>query len=308
MTTAIDDRLLYETRWRPKIAIVSAIAGILLVVASVLELIGPHASVNELTLGLINEHRRYQLDIISNIVGSIGWAGVAVTLNFLFGAARARNEQINPFFGWMAVIGAGAIAISGIALAIASSIWANDFVTTGSQTYDQAKSLTSGALLPVLSYAGLLGLLLTAVSYVLVSLNAMRVGLLTRFMGYLGIFAGVLTIAAITPVPVVAGYWLVALGVLFLGRWPTGTPPSWRSGKVEPWPSTQQLREEAARQREARGGGGGAGRGGRGGRGGSAPAPAPRGRRGAQPVATETTENNGPSQAAAKRKRKKKRK
>jgi MFS family permease len=306
MTSAIDDQLLYETRWRPKIAIVSAIAGILLVVASVLELIGPHASVNELTLGLINEHRRYQLDIISNVVGSIGWAGVAVTLNFLFRAVRARNQQINPVFGWMAVIGAGAIAISGIALAIASSIWANDFVTTGSQTYDQAKSLTSGALLPVLSYAGLLGLLLTAVSYVLVSLNAMRIGLLTRFMGYLGIFAGILTIAAITPVPVVAGYWLVALAVLFLGRWPTGTPPSWRSGKAEPWPSTQQLREDAARQREAaRGGGGG---GGRGGRGGSATAPAPRGRRGAQPVVAETSESNGPSPAAAKRKRKKKRK
>jgi hypothetical protein len=146
---------------------------------------------------------------------------------------------------------------------------------------------------------------MVAVGYVLVSLNAMRVGLLSRFMGYLGIFAGILTIAAITPVPVVAGYWLVALAVLFLGRWPTGTPPSWRSGKAEPWPSTQQLREDAARQREAARGGGG---GGRGGRGGSATAPAPRGRRGAQPVVAETSETNGPSPAAAKRKRKKKRK
>lgn len=301
MNSAIDQQLLFETRWRPKMAIVSAAAGILLVAAAVFQLVGPHASVNELTLGLINEHRRYKLDIASNIIGAFGWSGVALTLHFLFRATRARNEQVNPFFGWMAVIGGAAIAISGIALAIASSIWANDFVSHGSQTYDQAKSLTSGALLPVLSYAGLLGLLLTAVGFVLVSLNAMRVGLLTRFMGYLGIFAGVLVIAAITPVPVVAGYWLVALGVLFLGRWPTGMPPSWRSGQAEPWPSTQQLREEARARQGERSGGKPAAK-----QSGSAPAkPAPRrGAPAAEPVAAE---GNGPSPATSKRKRKKKR-
>jgi MFS family permease len=295
MTSAIDEQLLYETRMRPRMAPVSAVAGVSLVVAAVLELVGPHAAVNELTLGLINEHRRYTLDIISNVIGAIGWGGVALTLNFLFRAARARNEQVNPFFGWLAVIGAGAIAISGIALAIASAIWAHDFVTHGSQTYDQAKSITSGPLLPVLSYAGLLGLLMTAVGFVLVSLNAMRVGLLTRFMGYLGIFAGILVIAAITPVPVVAGYWLVALAVLFLGRWPTGMPPSWRSGRAEAWPSTAQLREQQRAARES-GGGGGGGRGAK---------PAPRN----APADAVRAETGSPSSAtSAKRKRKKKRK
>lgn len=293
MTSTIDDQLLYETRWRPRMAIVSALAGVLLVGAAVLQLVGPHAAVNELTLGLINEHRRSTLDIASNIIGAFGWVGVAATLYFLFRVARARNEQLNPIFGVMPMIGAGAIAISGLALAIASSIWASDFVSHGSQTYDQAKSLTSGPLLPILSYAGLLGLLLTAASFVLVSLNAMRVGLLTRFMGYLGIFAGVLVIAAITPVPIVAAYWLIALAVLFMGRWPTGTPPAWRSGKAEPWPSTQRLREEArARQEAAR-----AGRGNGTAKPTKRPVPA-------EPVAAETS---GPSPATSKRKRKKKR-
>jgi hypothetical protein len=294
MTSAVDEQLLYETRWRPKMAIVSAVAGVALVGAAVLQLVGPHAAVNELTLGLINEHRRSTLDIASNIVGAFGWAGVAATLYFLFRMTRARNEALNPIFGLMAMFGAGAIAVSGIALAIASSIWASEFVSHGSQTYDQAKSLTSGPLLPILSYAGLLGLLLTAVSFVLGSLNAMRVGLLTKFMGYLGIFAGILVIAAITPVPIVAAYWLIALSVLFLGRWPTGMPPSWRSGKAEPWPSTQQLREEArSRQAAAR-----AGRGNGNARPTKRPVPA-------EPVVAESS---GPSPATAKRKRKKKRK
>jgi len=59
----------------------------------------------------------------------------------------------------------------------------------------------------------------------------MRVGLLTRFMGYLGIFTGVLVLFPIgSPVPVVQGFWLLALAYLFSGRWPNGVPPAWRSG------------------------------------------------------------------------------
>ena len=57
-------------------------------------------------------------------------------------------------------------------------------------------------------------------------------------MGYLGIFTGVLVLFPIgSPVPVVQGFWLLALAYLFSGRWPSGVPPAWRSGKAEKWPS-----------------------------------------------------------------------
>jgi hypothetical protein len=46
---------------------------------------------------------------------------------------------------------------------------------------------------------------------------------------------------------VVQGFWLVALAYLISGRWPTGVPPSWRSGRAEPWPSAQELREQRIR-------------------------------------------------------------
>jgi hypothetical protein len=71
-------------------------------------------------------------------------------------------------------------------------------------------------------------------------------------MGYLGLFAGVLVLFQIVQIPVVQGYWLAALGYLFSGRWPTGVPPAWRSGRAEPWPSSAAMRQ----QRVARGGGG----------------------------------------------------
>ena len=90
-----------------------------------------------------------------------------------------------------------------------------------------------------------------AVAFVLVALQAMNVGLLTRFMGYLGMFAGALFLFQITQVPVVQCFWLLALAYLLSGRWPTGVPPAWRTGRAEPWPSSAEVRA----QRMAQGGG-----------------------------------------------------
>ena len=84
---------------------------------------------------------------------------------------------------------------------------------------------------------------------VLVSLNAMRVGLLTRFMGMLGIIAGALQVLPLIAQPVVQLFWLLMLGALILGRWPNGQPPAWRSREAVPWPSAPSAREQ--RQRAA---------------------------------------------------------
>jgi hypothetical protein len=82
----------------------------------------------------------------------------------------------------------------------------------------------------------------------------MRVGLLSRFMGVMGVIVGV-AVAPILPIDqqgIIRVFWLAALGVLFLGRW-RNTPRAWVTGEAEPWPTQQQLREarDAARaQRE----------------------------------------------------------
>jgi len=77
-----------------------------------------------------------------------------------------------------------------------------------------------------------------------IALNAMRAGLLTRFMGVLGIISGVLfVLVQLSPLPVVQAFWLVALGVLLSGRGPRQLPPAWAAGVAIPWPSQQQLRE-----------------------------------------------------------------
>jgi hypothetical protein len=243
----VDDRLLHETRARPRAALLAAVAGILLVVAAVVQLAGPHTKVDELTLDLVTAHKRFPLDVIGSAINALGLFAVAGALAFLFDAAQARKPELKSAVKFAAIIGATLAGVAGVAYAVVIAIKANQFVTHGSQTYEQAHHLTSSALVLALPFIGQAAAFLLALGFVLLALNAMRVGLLSRFMGYLGIFVGILVIFPIgSPVPVVQGFWLLALAYLFSGRWPSGVPPAWRSGRAEPWPSSAQLREQRA--------------------------------------------------------------
>ena len=252
-----DQRLLYETRVRPRQAVIAAIAAIGLIGAAILQLLGPHAHVNELTLGLITEHKRVGAGHRRRGASrrSVTWRWRA-TLVFLVDSTKARAPQQFSWIKYLALVGGGLAAIAGVASAVVISIKAHQFVTTGDQTYEQAHALTSSATLVAPQLAAQAASLLLAVSTVLIALQAMRVGLLPRFLGYLGMFAGVLIILPIVQLPIVQAYFLGALAYLFSGRWPSGVPPAWRTGNAEPWPTSQAMRQqraEAAASRRGRG-------------------------------------------------------
>lgn len=92
------------------------------------------------------------------------------------------------------------------------------------------------------------GTISLALSFVLVSLNAMRAGLLSRFMGVLGMVVGFLTLLPIVPIQ---AFWVAALGMLFLGRWPGGRGPAWERVEAIPWPSAAQARDETLLEERA---------------------------------------------------------
>ncbi len=287
-----DAQLLYEARNRSRMAAVALGGGVLLVAASAIALAGPHTTVDELTLDLITANKRFPLDLIAAVVNGVASVLIAWTLVFLYRCARARNpDSVKPFIKWVAIAGGGAGRGRRGRLRDRGG-------DQGPRVRDhRCADLRRGQ--PPDQLPGLLGLqlvgqaaaLLLAVAFVLVSLNALRVGLLTRFMGYLGIFAGVLVLFQIIQIPVVQGYWLAAVAYLLSGRWPSGVPPAWRTGRAEPWPSSAEVRA----RRAAGSGGGGLGRG----RGSAAPAPEP------QPAGAPAPTSNGRTRAnTPKRKRK----
>ncbi len=248
-----DQQLLYERRVRNRQAVVAVLAGVLLVVAATVQLGGPHTKVDELTIDLMVANKRFPLDLIAAVINGLGSLAVAWTLVYLYGCSHARNQEVRPYTKYIALAGGVLAAITGVVYAIVVAIKVHEFVTTGSQTYQEANHLTGAPGLLVLQLLGQAAALLLAVGFALVSLNAMRQGLLTRFMGYLGIFAGVLVLFQITQIPVVQAFWLLAVAYLISGRWPTGLPPAWVSGRAEPWPSSAEMRS-AAGQRGGRAG------------------------------------------------------
>src|SRR5689334_14777876 len=92
-----DEQLLYEARVRPRQAVIAGVAAAGLLGASVTQLVGPHSKVNELTIGLITEHKRMGLDLAGAAFQALGSLTVAWTLVFLFGATKARNPKLPSF-------------------------------------------------------------------------------------------------------------------------------------------------------------------------------------------------------------------
>jgi hypothetical protein len=250
-----EQQLVYEKRVGGRQAIIAMLAGVLLITAAAIQLGGPHTKVDELTIDLIVANKRFPLDLIAAVVNGLGSLAVAWTLNYLYVCSRARSADVaRPYVRWIAITGGVLAAVTGVVYAALIAIKVHQFVTTGAQTYQEANNLTSSAGLLSLQLIGQGAALLMAIGFVLVSLTAMRVGLLTRFMGYLGIFAGVLVLFQITQIPVVQGYWLAAVGYLISGRWPSGLPPAWTSGRAEPWPASSELRARRAAAAGARNG------------------------------------------------------
>jgi len=235
-------QLQYESRVRNRQAVIAIVAGVLVMAASVVGLIGPHTKVNELTLGLLTDHKRGALDLIAGVLTAFAQAAVAATLVFLYRCSKARRPEAPVFMPILAVLGAAITGIVAIVNPIILHAKVDQFVSTGAQTYDEASRLTGGGLLLVLQIGAQLGSLLLAVAFVLIAMQSMRVGLLPRPLGYVGIFAGALILFPIIVIPVVQLGWLLSVGYLLTGHWASGVPPAWRTGNAEPWPSSNELR------------------------------------------------------------------
>jgi hypothetical protein len=88
---------------------------------------------------------------------------------------------------------------------------------------------------------GLLGALILIVGAVYTLVWSMRTGLLTRFMGTLGIafIAALLLIPQLGPIGTVL--WFLVLGLMLAGWWPRPLPPAWDAGEAIPWPGRDDI-------------------------------------------------------------------
>jgi hypothetical protein len=240
----------HEGRLRTRQAVIAGLAGICLLVGAVLQSVG-QPKVQELTVELLSINRHVAQEVAGGVVNALGLLGLALTLSFLFTAARARRPESAPVTRIVALVGGVVGAIGGTADAIFLAIKAHQFAMNGTQSYLDGDRLVNNAATAVLQYAGLIGSLLLAMAFVLVSMNAMRVGLLTKFLGYLGMVAAAASLFLLgSPIGlVIQVFWLLAVAYLLAGRWPGGDPRAWVTGQAEPWPTAAEVREQRDRAR-----------------------------------------------------------
>jgi hypothetical protein len=238
--------LAWEERWsRP--AALATLGSILLIVAAIVvasQGIGASDGDSEL-LRNIDAHRSAQL--ISSILQGIGVGLLAVPLYYLFRAANARSEMMRSQLVGVVIAAPLFLTVLAILSGLSNLEAATDFVTNevprltakgvalGSDRADEVASDTIGdaSLRPLAAGFGLGGQIGFVVAMVYTALHAMRVGLLTRFWGSLGMALGAVSFIFFQ----FTLLWFVYLGLLIAGLVPGGKPPAWTSGEAEPWPT-----------------------------------------------------------------------
>ncbi len=157
---------------------------------------------------------------------------------YLFDAVRARRPGVSPAFKPALIVGGVGTAIVGVLSSTLANAWPqafpfqvvagariHDFVVSGPQTYESSQDVFSSPLVAGMTFAQILFTLLLVGGLIVTSINAMRVGLLTRVIGWIGVFAGILfAFPVLSPIPIVPGVWLGALALIYAGRFPGGTP------------------------------------------------------------------------------------
>jgi hypothetical protein len=250
-----DEQLAWEARAGKPAAAAAFLAALLAIVAGVylpLALTNNPDGADELLRAADTESGDF---VVAGVLQALGLLLVIPVLLYLFRATRYRNPRLMPAAAVLAVLGAVTVAVVTIfrqleLLDIADSFFPEH--AQGAQDLEQvAEDYIQDELSPALQGISLGGSIALAFAMIMISLNAMRAGLFSRFIGILGIFVGVLFVIPLG-VQILQLFWFGALGLLLLNRWPGGRGPAWQTGEAIPWPGAAEQREEIERRRAER--------------------------------------------------------
>jgi hypothetical protein len=178
----------------------------------------------------------------AELIGSSTLRGIALLLVlpvavYLYRATKARRAEEPQVVLVMGTYGPVASGLGTIAVGVALAAQSSSFVGKEFQTIDAADdAFRTVQLIGLLSFSGSLAL---AFWFVKGSLDAMRIGLLSRFMGVLGVLIGPGLVVLSGFFQYVMPVWLVALAATFAGLSPRGRPPAWDAGEAVPLPSAR---------------------------------------------------------------------
>ena len=180
-------------------------------------------------------------------IQAIGTFLTVGALFYLYRVVKFRRPELPSYALPLLVAGGVLLVVSSFLSAVDQIDSAREYFASGPRNESRAEDLLrerSGVTLGLGSGASLA----SAIALIYLGLYAMRAGVVSRFMGILGIVIGAIyVLGSLLPIGgpgILQTFWLGALGVLFLGRWPGGRGPAWETGEADEWPSAARLRED----------------------------------------------------------------
>ncbi len=243
-----EQALQWEAKWARPAALAAFFAAVLLIAQIVLlqTVIEDRPDIEAIPDFLLSVDENPAMLIGSRAAQAVAALLVGAVFYYLFRALQTRGAGVPSWFKYLIILGPVLYAIGLVAGALGQVDVASEFAD-GTPIRDQAGDDRAEQLLEDNASAGVFainfaGQVVTAFLFVMLPLRARRVGLMSPFMGILGVVAGALLVLQIVPVVpvIIQAFWLGALGSLIIGNWPGGRGPAWESGEAEPWPTPQR--------------------------------------------------------------------
>jgi hypothetical protein len=236
--------LAWEERWATLTAL-AAFAAVLFIVAAIVvatQGVGSAGGDSEL-LRNVDAHRSAQL--ISSVLQAIGISLLALPLYYLFRSAKARSDRMRGqlvgvviaaplFLAMLAILGGVSTlhAASGFVSNEVPHLLAKGVKLNSDHANEIAtETIDDAPLRPLAAGFGLGGQIGFVVAMVYTCLYAMRVGLLPRFWGSLGMALGAVSFLFFQ----FTLLWFIYFGILLLRK--DSQPPAWAAGEPVPWPT-----------------------------------------------------------------------
>lgn len=199
--------------------------------------------------------------IAGGVLSAIALAVLTLILLLLVGATSFRRPESWRMARPLILFGGIGLVLTSVAHEAVTAIESHSFVVG----HDHSNAAVEHALLTssansVVGYIELLAGVALVAGMIGAVINAMRVGLVPRWMGFLGVFTSLLIFLPdiSAELQVIPAFWMVMMGILLMGRWPkpTGDPPAWTAGLAIPWPPRGGGRVGGAQPAAAAAGGG----------------------------------------------------
>jgi len=177
--------------------------------------------------------------IVAFVISNLGTLLMILPLRYLAAAERSRSPAPSAIVGHLALYGPILLAIFLPAYEVSLIVGAHSYLSHTARDAAAITAATAGGVRVAFQLILTFGTLAVSGAFIMVSLRSMRVGLLTRMMGIVGIISGVLFLIPLTPLPVIQALWLVFFGAMLRGFGGRPLPEAWAAGEARPWPGRQ---------------------------------------------------------------------